>query len=271
VSRLEAAIFDRYASDRAGFGNVLEPSLSTAGDAVHRYRFSYGFPRFRDDEAAVADVVVRAAEALGGRFRRSAVEAARKAMLASAHECVRMPIVGVAFDGAQPRFKVYLLFHAGSDAAARALAREVLGAHDEPRQPGEIHMVGLDVGERGVIGAKLYFEHRGYALPAGYALRPRVLSRVLAIHALSSPDEESDRPSAIDFAVGDQVDALDAGGAGASWPELEAELEPAFPAGIRAFNDIASRFRLRVRRVSVFGEPRKLNVYYVLDEREAAQ
>ena len=38
------------------------------------------------------------------------------------------------------------------------------------------------------------------------------------------------------------------------------------PAAVRVMSELADRFPIRVRRISLFGASDKLNVYYVLDE-----
>ena len=81
----------------------------------------------------------------------AAVTAARQIVRAAEDECVEQPIVGYAHDaGGEARFKLYLMFRsARDDAAARALARQLVGSPRDLRQDGQLHMVGLDLGGRG--------------------------------------------------------------------------------------------------------------------------
>ena len=241
------------------FFDALEPSLSGAGERVDTYRFSYGFPAFRRDRPAV----IAAVHAIARTCGKAAALAARRAMLAAERDCVEQPIVGYAHDGPrQRRFKLYLMFRRGEDAAARALVREVVGGSHEPRQSGELHMLGLDVGDQGVTGAKLYFEHPTLELSSDYTSPPLVLRRPLAIHAMRASDDEAHDPVALDFSVRD---------GGHSWSDLEARLAAEQPGTIRTFRELDARFRLQVRRLSFFrGEPRKVNLYYVLDPSPAS-
>lgn len=250
---LEGPLLERYAEDGVRRSNVLEPSLSGSGQVVTFYRFSYGFPTFRRDPSRAADTMLRVAQAVGD----AAVEATRKIRKAMMQACVEQPIVGFASDAAaRRRFKLYLMFRAGADGPARALAREVLGAAMEPAQPGCLHMVGLDVGSAGLTGAKLYFEHPTLELSREYCSRSRELRRALAIHPLTAPDDQSPEPVAIDFAPVDS---------GLAWADVEEDLARDHRAVTVAFRELCGSFRLQARRVSVSrGASRRLNLYYEL-------
>jgi hypothetical protein len=251
---MEDVLFERYAIDCDRFGDVLEPSLSAVGDEVSGYRFSYGFPTFRRQPRSVAETVVRMAGSVGD----AAVAASRRVLRAAQRPCVAQPIVGYADDGGgRCRFKLYLLFTPGLDGAARALVREVLGASREPTQAGEMHMLGLDVGPGGVTGAKLYFEHAALEAPGDIAPHGAGgLRSALAIHAIVAPDDASAEPVAVDFSLPEND--LD-------WSAVSASLAKAHPAAVRTVAELQERFPLRVRRLSCFRAPRRLNVYYVLD------
>jgi hypothetical protein len=256
-SALESPLWERYAVDRVRRGNVLEPSLSGAAGELSFYRFSYGFPTFRAEPEAAYRTILAMAEACGP----APAEATRRLRKALSRDCIEQPIVGFASDpGGKRRFKLYLMFRPGKEAEARALAGEVLGAGRPLRQPGTLHMVGLDLGPSGVSGAKLYLEHPAWERTSEYGLTLDAPLSCLAIHAMAAPDDAALEPGAIDFALDD---------AGTTWPRLEQQLTADHPAAVEAMTDLGSRFRLRIRRVSLFrGTPRKLNVYYVLDERE---
>jgi hypothetical protein len=258
VHDLEKAVFERYEADRDPYFDAWEPSLSAAGDRLDIYRFSYAFPAFRRDKERIGADVIRIASTCG----EAAAEAARRVVRAGNQDCVEQPIVGYAHDGGEAhRFKLYLMFRSGHDSAARALARQLVGAPHDLRQKGNLHMVGLDLGTRGVTGAKLYFEHDTIPLTADYGCSPMTLRNALAIHALQAPDDAAHEPVALDFSLR---------GAALSWAALEPEVASRQPALVRIFKDLDARFRLDARRLSFFrGMPAKMNLYYVLDPREA--
>jgi hypothetical protein len=256
VHDLEEALFARYAFDCDPYFDAMEPSLSATGERVDAYRFSYAFPAFRRDRRSLGADVIRIAATCG----EAAAAAARLVVRAAEQECVEQPLVGYSDDGAGARrFKLYLMFRSSHDVAARALAREVVGAPHDLRQDGSLHMLGLDVGGRGVSGAKLYFEHESLALTADYGFRPMALGRALAIHALRAPDDAAMAPVALDFSLREP---------GLTWATLQPEVASRQPALARLFKELDARFHLEVRRLSLFrGEPGKVNLYYVLDPR----
>ena len=92
-------------------------------------------------------------------------------------------------------------------------------------------MLGLDVGDQGVTGAKLYFEHRHPGLS-----RERHSPWCCAARSRSSTmrasDNEAHDPVALDFSVRD---------GGHSSSDLEARLAAEQPGTIRTFRELDAR------------------------------
>jgi hypothetical protein len=261
-------ILAQFERDRGRYADVLEPSFSWSPGAPCLRRLSYAFPGFRGDPAGTADAL----RALCAPFGEGILAQVERPLRAARHPAVAQPIFGFAHDGrpAARRVKLYLQFEDGRDRAALELAERILGAQLAGRLPsgGALHLLGVDLGERGVVGAKLYVLHRrldvasvasriGRAplVEALAARGQRELRDVLAIHRLSAPgDPGLLRAAEIDFAPGDS---------GLAW----ADLRPLLPApACAAFAAVEAAFPIRVRRVSVpVGRDDKLNVYYVLD------
>lgn len=119
-------------------------------------------------------------------------------------------------------------------------------------------MLGLDVGDGGLTGAKLYFQHARLEAPASLAAHcTDGLRRALAIHAVSAPDDRGKEPIAVDFSLRDND---------LEWQVAAPSLARTHAAAVRVVSELAERFPIRVRRISLFGASLKLNVYYVLDE-----
>lgn len=136
------------------------------------------------------------------------------------HASVIQPLFGVADDepGAR-RIKLYLQFEDGHGPAPLAIAERLLGARLHGRLPDgpPLHLLGIDLGDRGVTGAKLYFLNARLDLaeaPARIGPAPllaalfenhrRELRDVLTIHRLEAPDDPAvSRPVEIDFALAD--------------------------------------------------------------------
>ncbi len=270
-----SALVDRFAADRNRWSEVLEPSFSVDGEGVHLARFSYGLPGFRADPAGVG----RTIEALCAPFGDAAIAAGGAFVRAAERPAVEQPLFGVAHDGARGvRVKLYLQFDAGAPAAATATAAAVLGARRLATSSAPLHLLGLDVGPRGLAGAKLYHLHPRVSLSSPPAWLGRTelvdalaargvaeLRDVLAIHRLDGPDDAGAGVAReLDFSLPDN----DLG-----WPALRALAPVArlLPAG-GPVDELFAAFRLGVRRVSAsVGPLAKLNAYYVLGETEAAR
>jgi hypothetical protein len=246
---MQEAVLARFERDRWRAGDALEPSVSAGPDGVCAYRFSYaggaGLRSF--------------CEPLGKTFVLAASRIARAARA----PCVAQPLFGYANDVGRRRAKLYLQFRDGADGDARALACSVTGASASSvgAAEGTLHMLGLDLGERGLVAAKLYFARHDYAPRDLGCADVGVLPEALVVHAMQAPSEPL-VPVAVDFALAD---------AATSWPALAEALAADHAAAVSAVESIAARFRIAVRRVSLFpAAARKLNVYYVLDERQVS-
>lgn len=258
--RLLAAVRARFAGDRRRFSDVLEWSLAESPGGVDLARFSYGFPSWRGERADVQRVVRAWAEALG-----PGVAAAAGAFLrAAASPAVAQVLVGYARGaGEPPRAKLYLQFADDAGPAALRLARAVTGAAVPTSSDGlPLHLLGLDVGEGGLAGSKLYFlqARADEAAVERWLGWRRALDGVLLIHRARAPDDEAvAQPAAVDFAVDGAWDAVRTSPAARRCGR-----------GLDAFAALADGFRLRPRRVSFsLGAP-AMNLYYVLDEAEGA-
>lgn len=269
------ALFER---DRARYADILEPSLSwtlrtsrtsrTSRPASLR-RLSYAFPGFRADPAGTS----RALRSLCAPFGDAILAQADRLLRAAHHASAAMPLFGVADDEPDARrIKLYLQFEHGHGPAPLALAERLLGARLLDRFPEAppLHLLGIDLGDRGVLGAKLYFLHPRLDLaeaPARIGPVPllaalsegacRELRDVLTIHRLEAPDDPAvSRPVEINFALADS---------GLAWTDVRPLLPPAVRAATGPLAALEAAFPLRVRGISApVGHADKLNLYYVL-------
>jgi hypothetical protein len=162
------------------------------------------------------------------------------------------------------RVKLYLQFKDGAGSAPLALARAVTGVRRPLASESlPLHLLGLDVGDEGLAGAKFYFLARALAPGETSTWAPRwhrPLANALLIHRAQGPDDPgAARPSDLDFAPDES---------GFGWSELAASTALApYGALLSSLADLSREFRLRVRRVSLARPPaHRLNVYYALDE-----
>lgn len=260
-SALLDAVIDRFAIDRRSFSNVLEWSVSAGPRGVDTARFSYAFPRWSSDRAQLSQLVVAWGEKLGD----SAAAAVRGLVRAARRPIVQQILVGIARGRGEPtRVKLYLQFRDDAGTAALALARDVIGLRSPTTSDAlPLHLLGLDVGDGGLSGAKLYFvkarladEVRGTPLEP-FAAR---IDDALLIHRIEGPDDErAAAPTEIDFALTGRAPSLD---------EL-AGTTGACAAAAECLTGLGREFQLRSRRISLsLGGAPKTNVYYVLDEQE---
>ena len=270
---LHRLVLARFGQDRLAYSDVLEPSLSVDARGVHLHRFSFGLPGLRRDEAGVGRTLL----ALGALFGEPCAQACRTVLRAARSAAVAQPIFGFAAGPGGPRPKLYLQFHADRAPEALDLAGRLLGRPVGGVGGGAgLHLLGFDLGERGVAAAKLYFA-RGrmdlgeLATLAGpvpvardlAALGATELRDVLFIHRLDGPREPApERPGEIDFSLPESD---------LSWSELRALPSVSALLGRDpAIAELEARFRLAVRRVSVsVGNASKLTAYYVLAESGA--
>jgi hypothetical protein len=198
-------------------------------------------------------------------FGDAVLDGTRAFLQAAESPLVTQVIAGYARGwGVRKRIKLYAQFDPRAGERALRLARALTGcarATDSDALP--LHLLGLDLGERGLVGYKLYF----VAPPLGpdeVARRlggpPRALAEHLRIHRGEGPDDEgAEGPCALDFACEGGWSAI--GGA---------EMEPRFGDGLLALRRIHDGFRVRLRRasLSLAGAPPALHIYYVLDESD---
>ena len=271
VRALEHAVLARFRRDRVVFSDVLEASWSCDREGAHLYRFSYAFPGFHADPEGVAATLLDFCRPFGA----GAEGACRTVLRAARSRAVAQILFGFADDGGgRSRVKLYLQFHAHQAAAALDLAGGMLGMRLRPQPGAPLHLLCLDLGARGLAGAKLYFAMDRLrvddvaspvgAVPLAAALAELGVSElrgVLAIHRVAGPgDGGLARPVEIDFSLRDN-DLL--------WDDVRAL--PSIAALLDRSPEIsalAASFRLAVRRLSLSVQGDKLNGYYVLTEVE---
>ena len=274
VTTLRDAVVDRFSRDRNVFSDVLELSFSCDETGGHLFRFSYAFPGFRGDEAGTSSSLLAFSDPFGPR----AVEAARTTLRAARSPAVAQILFGFAHDAGSPehcwRMKLYLQFEDAAGNAALNLAARMLGPQLRGlSRAGRLHLMCVDVGERGLAAAKLYFVQDRLSLSAVAAtvgdvplvaalaeLGVTSLRDVLTIHRVMGPEDESFlRPSEVDFSLLDN-DLL--------WDDVRAlPYVTAHLARTPALTELTAKFKLAMRRVSgSLGDGRKLNVYYTLAE-----
>jgi hypothetical protein len=268
LADLEERVLRRYERDRVTYSDILEPSFSWARGAPSMYRFSYAFPDFRADPGGVAAALFD----LCAPFGEVALAQARRLLRAARHPAAEQPLFGIALDGpGRRRIKLYLQFRDGAGVASIKLAERMLGCGLLDRLPpgGALHLLGVDLGEGGVTGAKLYLHHRRIDLTEASPIGPvalferlraagrREVRDVLAIHRLVAPEDAGlERAAEIDLSLSDN---------GLSWAEVRPLLPAAGELSGWAFAALEAAFPLRVRRISTpVGRDDKLNVYYVL-------
>lgn len=269
---LIAEILAALRRDRERFSDVLELSLSIGSSGEHAFRFSYAFPGFRADPRGVAVSMLAAASPFGP----SATSATKRLLRAALEPAAEQPLVGIAWDreGA-PRFKLYLQLRDRAETAADLAARLL----DLPELPARLrgahlHMIGLDLTENGLSGAKLYLSHaavepgRGPLADAlsGLSSEPRSYRHVLEIVRLSAASRaDAALPPASDVDLGLADNAL-------GWDDIaRAPATAAIVEGSRAISTIFSSFRVEARRLSIsLSRGRRFTVYYALRELEEA-
>jgi hypothetical protein len=245
--RVVDAVLALHAVDRRSFSDVLEPSVSGGRTLRSHARFSYAFPRHSSDPRRVARELLRVAETLGP----GVPGAAERVLRAARHPIVAQPLVGLAADGPRSyRAKLYLQLRAGAPSVARRLAAAVLTLDPASVPSGDLHLLGLDLNEAGLLmGAKLYY--RGppeLAVERLRGLEPSRLADVLHIHRIPGVASVPP-PTEVDFAVG---------GASIGWRPLR----DAIPE-LAVVDAVAAACPIRVRRAS-FGRDGRATAYFVL-------
>jgi hypothetical protein len=252
-------VLARFERDALAYSDILEWSLSEDLRGVEVARFSYAFPGYPN----APDEVARSVLSWTRTQSPAAERAARSLMRAARHPAVEQVLLGYAHGGgARRRIKLYLQFRGAAGNAALELARALLGTQRTTSSDAlPLHLLGLDVGQDGLSGAKLYFveQQRGPRFEAW----SRALANTLRIHRLQGPDDACfQEPTEIDFSLPDND---------LSFEELAASpVMASFARSLERFGALATRFGLRARRVSLaLSGPAKLNLYYVLDESDA--
>jgi hypothetical protein len=273
--RLSAAtrvVLRRFARDGAAFTHIFDPSVSWDRDGWHFYRYTYEFPGYAADRAGVTRALLELCAPFGDRM----VAFATRLLRLAAAPCVTQVLYGLAYDGpGRVRVKLYLQFADGAGEAALGVARRAVGRADlgVPQADRELHLLGVDLGPRGLTGAKLYLRHprvRVAEATSALGASPLLgdlaaagvgeLRDVLAIHRLRRrADPGAGAPAEIDFGLPENdLDFATLRGL----PSVRGVLGDG-----DAFAELQRRFRIAVRRVSVpAGRLDKLNLYYVLAE-----
>ncbi len=269
VFQLVAELLGRHGTR---YAEIFEPSLSWLGAEAQLLRFSYAFPGYGEQPEDTARCILDLCRPFGTGVR----EVAARVVRALQAGCVEQPLFGLAYDGPESwRVKLYLQFRAEHGREASALAARLLGGRKleggDGEGEGELHMLGLDVGDGGVQRAKLYYRYPRLSVADFAARMGRVelvadlaragmaeLCELLAIHHLTSAGAGDIGPvREIDFALRDNgllPRDLEAS------PSLARLFDPAGPAA-----PLFASFPLAIRRVSVAtGGSDKLNVYYLL-------
>jgi hypothetical protein len=272
VGEMLARLMKQFQRDGDRFSEILEPSVSWREGRWQLLRFSYAYPAFREDPRAAIQNLLSICAPFGDELSGWV-----RALLSPADDpCVSKPLIGLAYDDADHwRIKLYLEFEGNAGARALRLAGRLLGRNDLSAgfDAKELHLLGIDLGPRGIAGAKLYFqvplagivalreEHGPIELLDHLATRGiEQIRNLLVIHRIAAPgDPGAFAPAEIDFALAEN---------GLRWCDLKDA-----PTLVRARSagdplaELERAFCLGFRRVSVpVGRNDKLNAYYVLAE-----
>jgi len=260
-ARVERVVSEvaRCLAEDSGYSEIFEPSLSTDDD-WHLLRFSYAFPGFRGAPSEVLDRLRH----LCAAFDPGTATHVDRLRPAFHHPCVEQPLFGLAYDSPSNwRVKLYLQFRDDAGPAATELAASILGSGDlaQVASGAPLHLVGLDLGSQGLLGAKLYFLHTDISLEELHAEVGRVPAiagvshwrNLLRIHRMRSPgDPRLSRAAEIDFALAEN--------------DLLPQQVESFFAG-EPYQRLRSTFAIALRRMSLaVGDSGKANGYYVLTE-----
>lgn len=259
LAAVDARVLDRFATDRNLYSEIFEPSVSHDGAGWHMRRYSYAFPGYGEDPAAVRAALAGLAAPFGDRYGSWFA-----ATLARATDpTVEQVLFGVAWESpSEWRLKLYLQLEDGAgDAALAAVARVLSLPALRERFAGEpLHLVGIDVGPEGLGAVKLYFEGEAPAVPWLEGLGS--LRRALRIFRLVPGRRLPDEPVEIDFPLAEN---------GLLFADV-ACLAPvrAVVDGTDRLSALGREFSIAVRRVSVsVPRPGKFTAYFVLTETDA--
>ncbi len=269
LEELQWAILTRLATDRMRFSEVFEPSCSQDSGGWHFWRFSYAFPGFHSDPDSASRDLLEVCRPFGEELR----DLVRMLLSAVLEPPVCQPLVGVAYNTpASWRIKLYFQFRDDAGDEPLRIASRLTGRTDLRRlfRKRSLHLVGIDLGPRGIVAAKLYFlqaqvpshdvpriagpvELIAYLAEAGL----HQVRNLLVIHRMQRYDDpDLERPVEVDFALQDND---------LCWEDLAGSrtLRAALGGG-NPLATLESAFPMAVRRVSVsVGRTEKLTVYYV--------
>lgn len=265
-------IVDCLRRDGATYSEIFEPSFSCDEAGWRLLRFSYAFPGFR----AAPEATIATLEALCAPFGATSASYLKRFARALGASCVAQPLFGLAIDTpSRWRLKLYVQFRDSHPTEALRLASEMIGCGDLSRVAAErpLHLMGLDLGDAGLTGAKLYFLHSRLTTDA---VRQEIgpvplldplargglseLCNVLRIHRVSGPAGRGLAAAAeVDFALAENG-LLPSSLLGATGLELLSR-------GETPFDQLESAIPVALRRISVpVGDGSKINGYYVLTD-----
>jgi DNA repair photolyase len=267
---LRALLLERHAVDRGRYSEVFELSASRSRGEEHLFRFSYALPDFREAPGQALSL----ARAIGSLYGEPALRLFERGLALAEDPAVVLPLLGLEDDGAgRFRAKIYLQFADDAGEQALSLAGRLFGAVGwEERFAGRrLHLIGVDAGPHGLVGAKLYFNASPLRLDEAWlsssglfaelrAVGVEALTDALAIHRFASPDDpRGDAPTEIDFGLGSN--------------ELPWSMIRALPGFAKArtggLDALESAYQLGVRRLSIeAASDDKLTSYYILGEHE---
>lgn len=266
-------LLPRFAVDRQHTSDIFEVSMSIEHESINFARFSYAL---RDFQAA-PEATAQWALTFGRCFGPFVGDVFQQLLKRVRHPCVEQILVGAAFDApGQWRAKLYVQFKHDAGAEALKLAGVLTGipALAKRAPPHALHLLGIDITEKGISGAKLYFMIPRVGLEAplwgeSRSLFKRVLPKpgqafenVLSIYRVDSPDGDGLRhPTDVDLHLGENhLRWSDF----AKFPEFDGMANE-----IAIYENAKQTFDITERRlsVSVTSQPR-LSLYYVLASRE---
>ena len=153
---VQRALLARFDTDRWRFSEVFEPSCSYDRKGWHFWRFSYAFPDLDSDLASMIHDLLEVCRPFGDDLR----SLVRTLLWPVREQSVRQPLVGLAYDTPTSwRLKLYLQFRDDAGDEPLAIATRLTGRTDLCRlfRKRSLHLVGIDLGPRGIVGAKLHF------------------------------------------------------------------------------------------------------------------
>lgn len=265
-------LLQRYGKDRQEYSEIFEPSVSLDERGWRFFRFSYGFPGFRREPAAIRDFISSLWEPYGAELCKWV----KGLLWYSTDPCVEQLIVGLDDEGpGRWRAKLYFQFADDSGDAPWELATRISRnskIEGLERWDG-LHLLGLDLVSEGICGIKWYVKKKVADLSDPTApwnhsellsvLRQRgveSLRNLLVIFREGARDDPQLLvPREVDFLLPENQISLEALSSSETFRPL---LQPGTP-----LQEMVSAFRIAPRRLSVpLGDEGKINLYYLLIE-----